>query len=83
MFNFGSAFRTKLLTGLIWKAYLYESAYYDERGWFLEPDPDHGWIRVHDAPKYAKKFVESYIAQKQLTCCSFQGGFMIWTDGRH
>jgi hypothetical protein len=38
------------------------------------------WLPVKYAPLYLEKIVNNYLAKPSLTCCSFQGGFVIWVD---
>jgi hypothetical protein len=58
-----------------------EAANWSEIGDVFYDDDDSWWIRAHHATRYTKHFVENCIAQEDSSFCSFQGGFMIWTDG--
>ncbi len=40
------------------------------------------WLPVKYAPLYLDKIVNNYLAKPRLTCCSFQGGFVIWVNGQ-
>jgi len=38
------------------------------------------WLPVKYAPLYLERIVKNYLANPSLSCCSFQGGFVIWVD---